>query len=125
MGPQNLLVWNVHSLNASGSHKVVRELVIAKKPLLVCLQETKLHVLDDFLVMDIVGLGFDYAYLPAEQTSGGILVAWHSAVWSSLSLSTKLYLVSVRIRYISLNIDWWLTTVYGPSRDQDKPVFLS
>jgi hypothetical protein len=39
--------------------------------------------------MDIVGLGFDYAYLPAEQTSGGILVAWHSAVWSSLSLSTK------------------------------------
>jgi exonuclease III len=89
MGPQNLLVWNVHSLNASGSHKVVRELVVAKKPLLVCLQETKLHVLDDFLVMDIVGLGFDYAYLPAEQTSGGILVAWHSAVWSSLSLSTK------------------------------------
>jgi exonuclease III len=62
MDCQNLLSWNVHSLNVPGHQKVVRELVTAENPSIVCLQETKLHVLNDFLVMEIIGPGFNYAY---------------------------------------------------------------
>jgi hypothetical protein len=84
-----------------------------------------LHVINDFLVMEIVGPGFDYAYLSTEQTRGGNLVAWRNSMWSAINVSTRPYSVSVKIRHISLDVDWWLTAVYGSSRDQDKPAFLT
>jgi hypothetical protein len=84
-----------------------------------------IHVLDDFLIMEMMGPGFDYAFLPSDQTRGGILVAWRSAIWAASSISTKPCSVSVRMRHITLDVDWWLTLVYGPSRDQDKPTFFS
>jgi hypothetical protein len=45
---------------------------------LVCLQETKLETISDYDVIQLVGTSFDYVYLPAVQTRGGILVAWWS-----------------------------------------------
>jgi hypothetical protein len=41
----------------------------------VCLQETKLETISDYDVIQLVGTSFDYVYLPAVQTRGGILVA--------------------------------------------------
>jgi hypothetical protein len=61
---------------------------MAERPSLVCLQETKLHVINDYDVMQILGSGFDYSYLPTDDTGGGILVAWHSATWTVSSTSS-------------------------------------
>lgn len=48
---------------------------------LVCLQETKLDVIDQFLLMQCIGPSLDgYAYLPACDTRGGILLAWDITV---------------------------------------------
>jgi hypothetical protein len=41
----------------------------------VCVQETKLRILDDFLVIQLLGAGFDYNFLPAMGRRGGILIA--------------------------------------------------
>jgi exonuclease III len=51
---------------------------MAERPSIVCLQETKLDVISDFNDMQILGLGFDYAYLPTIQTwgGGGIVLVW-------------------------------------------------
>ena len=41
---------------------------------LVCLQETKMDVMDQFTVMQCLGPSFDgFSYLPAEETRGGSL----------------------------------------------------
>jgi hypothetical protein len=104
---------------------VVRELVAVENPSIVCLEETNLHVLNDFLVMEILGLSFGYASLPADNTRGGILVAWLSLVCLASSVSSKAFSVLVRLWHISLSEDWWLMGVYGPSRDHDKPKFLA
>jgi exonuclease III len=125
MDSQNLLIWNVHGLNTSDHQKLVRELVIAKNPSIVCLQETKLHVLNDFLVMEILGPGFNYSYLSAENTRGGILVAWRGSVWSASSVSSRVFSISIRMQHISLSIGWWLTVVYGPSKDWAKAAYLT
>jgi hypothetical protein len=49
----------------------VRDLVQSERLSLVCLEETKLDVINDFDVMQILGPGFDYVYLPTVHTRGG------------------------------------------------------
>jgi hypothetical protein len=49
---------------------MVRELVAAEWPSLVCLQETKKAIISNFDVMQLLGTGFDYVYLPVVQTRG-------------------------------------------------------
>ena len=48
---------------------------------LVCLQETKLDVIDQFTVMQCLGPSFDgFSDLPAVEMRGGILLAWDSTI---------------------------------------------
>lgn len=125
MNCENILVWNVRGLN-SGTHRdMVRELVVAEHPSLVCLQETKMHVISEFDVMQIVGASYDYYYLPAVGTRGGILVAWKAAVWAVTHIRPRTYSISARLRLISNDSEMWMTTVYGPPRDAEKPAFLA
>jgi hypothetical protein len=35
------------------------------------IQETKLVVIDDYILCQLLGTGFDYAFLPAANTRGG------------------------------------------------------
>jgi hypothetical protein len=48
------------------------------------MQESKLHVIDDSLVCNMLGPSFDYAYLPTDGSRGGILVAWRRDWWDGL-----------------------------------------
>jgi hypothetical protein len=45
------------------------------------LQETRLDVIDDFIVMECLGPSFDgYVYLLAVETRGEVLLAWNKSV---------------------------------------------
>jgi exonuclease III len=79
MGTKSILVWNVHELNTNYHHDVMHDLVTSEWPSIVCLQETKCDVFTDYDVMQHLGRGFDYSFLPTIQTCGGILLVW----WSS------------------------------------------
>jgi hypothetical protein len=69
--------------------------------------------------------GFDYAYLLAAQTRGGIMVAWNASMWSASGISTKPFSVSARMRHYSGGDKWWLTCVYRPPREGEKDVFVA
>lgn len=76
-----VLCWNVRGLNNLGKRKAVRAFVEAVKVNLVCFQETKLHVIDQYDVMQCVRPYFDgFSYLPVSDTRGGVLLAWDSTV---------------------------------------------
>lgn len=78
-----ILCWNVRGLNNPAKKKAVREFVASVKVNLVCLQETKLDVIGQFVVMQCLGPSFDgFAYLPAEETCGGVLLAWDTTILS-------------------------------------------
>ena len=70
------MVWNVRGLNARARRNVVRELVSQEHVSLISLQETKLDGCDDRIILDMLGSSFDYFFLPAYNTCGGILLAW-------------------------------------------------
>jgi hypothetical protein len=64
----------VHDLTSRARRTLVADLVYQERVSVVCLQETKLFVLDDRLILELLGSGFDYNYLLAVETRGGILV---------------------------------------------------
>jgi hypothetical protein len=66
-------------------------LVTDECPSFICLQETKLHVLNDYDVLQLLGHDFDYAFLPSVQTRGGILITWSRSSWSVSNVAMGSY----------------------------------
>jgi hypothetical protein len=53
------------------------------------------------------------------------MVAWKATAWSALCISSWSFSVSVKMKSLASGLEWWLTTVYDPSHDVDKPSFIS
>jgi exonuclease III len=61
-----VLCWNVRGLNDPAKRDAVCEFIASLTVSVVCLQETRLDVIDNFLVIQCLGPSFDgYVYLPA------------------------------------------------------------
>jgi hypothetical protein len=75
MDSDTILVWNVRGWNSQACCTVVVYMVMQECISLVCLQELKLSVLDNSLVISICGTGFEYSFLHVVGTRGGIVVA--------------------------------------------------
>jgi exonuclease III len=125
MSSGNIVIWNVRGLNSRSRRDVVRELVTSERPSIVCLQETKLDVISQSDILQILGQGFDYFYLPADQTRGGILLAWLSLTWLTVSTLVQVFSISSRFKLVAGGPPWWMTAVYGPYCDEGKPAFLT
>lgn len=65
----------MRSLNDVVHRDAVRHLVATERISLVCLQETKLAIVNDFLVPQLLGAGFTHVELAAAGTCSGILIA--------------------------------------------------
>ena len=120
---ENLLVWNVRGLNSRARRNVVGELVRQEHASLISLQETKLDVCDDVLIREMLGPMFDFFYLPACHTCGGILLTWKRDTWTASSPNCRNFSLTAKVTHISSGEEWSITSVYGPQADQDKLVF--
>ncbi|GAU20182.1 hypothetical protein TSUD_352460 [Trifolium subterraneum] len=101
--------------------KEVRKLIGDTKPLIVCLQETKMGVCDDFFCASLWGSSpHAYSFRPSVGASGGLLVVWDTVeveVWSSASFN---HVVQIHGRVIKSNEEFYLFNVYAPCDDSAK-----
>ena len=100
----------------------VRTLVDYIHPSIVCLQETKLDVIPQSMVIAMLGVNFrDFAYLPASNTRGGILLAARQPDVAISDVLVGCYSLTVRVRSPTqgdvADHSWWLSVVYGPQED--------
>jgi exonuclease III len=124
MDPQNILIWNVCGLNSRAHHHVVTDLVTQERISLLCLEETKIHVIENQFINAMLGPSFDYASLLANGTHGGILVAWRSAIWNASQVHQSHNVLTLRLIMLPSATPWWITVLYGPQIEQDKVTFL-
>ena len=94
-------------------------------PSIVCLQETKLDVIPQSMVIAMLGVNLrDFAYLPASNTRGGILLAARQPDVAISDVLVGCYSLTVRVRPPTqgdvADHSWWLSVVYGPQEDSDK-----
>ena len=109
-----VLCWNVRGLNNMSKRNSARNFISEAKVNLVCLQETKLDVIDVFVVMQCIGPSFDgFAYLSAEETRGGVLLAWDSSVLEVESIQLDTNFITGRVR-TKVGEPWWISVLYGP-----------
>lgn len=129
MANKTVLSWNVRGLNAQARRDNVRTLVEDVRPAIVCLQETKLAVINRYLVLSMMGRDFtEFAHLPASNTRGGILIVGRRADVVLSDVLVGCYTVTVAVQGTELAGTeigkWWLSSVYGPQEDGDKVLFL-
>jgi exonuclease III len=96
MSSEAILIWNVRGLNGRARRNTLRKLVVAERPLIICIQESKLDVICDFDVLQMIGSGYDSFCLPTVQTHGGILVAWRTDTWEVSLCNAPSFSVSAK-----------------------------
>ncbi|XP_073360030.1 uncharacterized protein [Aegilops tauschii subsp. strangulata] len=63
--------------------------------------------------------------LPAAGTRGGVLLAWDAASFQIDQIDLSAFAVTALVTPLVGGEAWTLTTVYGPSKDAAKPLFLA
>jgi exonuclease III len=120
-----MLSWNVRGMNNAVRQEEIKQLMTIYIPDLVCLQETKLSMINPSVVRNALGSLYDnlFVYLPTDGTKGGILIA---AKVSTLQLHTPFsnHSASVVVSNLRSNVQWTFTGVYGPQGDMENKMFL-
>jgi exonuclease III len=72
-----ILSWNMRGMNNAVRQEEIKQLMTIYSPDLVCLQETKLSVINLSVVRNALGSLYanSFVYLPTDRTKGGILIA--------------------------------------------------
>lgn len=124
MDKTSVLIWNVRGLNDRARRNNLRKVVNDSKPTVVCIQETRLSNIADRDVTSSLGHEFtNFVFLPAQQTRGGIVVAWRDGSFVVSHHRVQLHSVSVLFSN-QMDPPWWFTGGYGPHRDDETVAFL-
>ena len=98
----------------------VARLVNEKNPFMLCIQESKLSVVDDLVIKALWGDGPNYSYQPSVGASGGLVSVWDSScvnVWSSMNYGHVLVIKGTVIRSAE---DFVIMNVYAPCDSMAK-----
>jgi hypothetical protein len=89
----------VRGLNDQVKRNAVREFISTLHVNIVCLQETRVEVVDVYFVMQCLGPSFDrFVYLPAIDTRGGILLAWDTSILEITNVSMDTHAITGEVR---------------------------
>ena len=118
-----IVSYNVRGLRGFEKISEVKRLVTDKKPVVLCLQETKLSVVDDLLINSIWGnssLGFSYQ--SSIGASGGLLTVWDCNVvdvWSTMSFP---HVLVIKGRVLCTSQEFIIANVCAPCDTTAKQV---
>jgi exonuclease III len=122
----NLVCWNVRGLNNKVHRDAVRDIVRDSHATIVCLQETKLDLVDDALIRSLLGQSFvdNYMVLPASGTRGGMILALSDSYFTLSDPHATPGSISATVNMRSEGTCWTITCVYGPQGEPEKLAFI-
>jgi exonuclease III len=121
-----LISWNVRCLNAAACCLAVHETITATPYQLLCLQETKLQMIDQSLAAFLGAYKLNrFAFKPVAGTKGGILLLWNDSEVELLNIREGCFSISAKVTLRSTLACFTITGVYGPSRRAEKIAFLN
>lgn len=121
-----LLSWNVRGLGCLKKCDVVRNVIRESRCDIVILQETKWNDSDLIYYLRTLPSFFNRncVVLHANNSAGGLLIAWKHGFHSLNSWATR-NSVSVLLQQSSSGAILLVTNVYGPTTDTLKPAFIN
>lgn len=120
-----LMSWNVRGLGCINKCNVVRNTIKNSYCDLCLLQETKCNSIDFAVVSKFLPSFFhqDVAFNLANNSAGGVLIAWKQSFSLLKSWSTK-HTITVMLKQNRTGQVIVVSNVYGPSDDAHKPQFI-
>jgi len=117
----NILSYNVRGFGSVEKRAKVRRLVQEKHPFVLCIQESKLGVLDDASVRLFWGdAPFGFTFQPSA--SSGLITVWDSSVvevWYSMSFR---HVLVIKGWVVLTNVEFVIVNVYAPCDTVAKQV---
>ena len=124
--PMRYIFWNARGIMAHGRKKCIEDMIFPLKPAYVGFQETKQHDFSRNYLKNLMGnRNFSWNHLPSTGSAGGILVGVDVDCFEVVSWEIKSFSVSVVVKDKVTNLVSRITTVYGPTYDDNKQDFLS
>jgi exonuclease III len=118
-----IVSWNVRGLRGFEKRKEVRNMVCEKRPFIVCLQETKLLQIDNFVCSSLWGnTSVDFSFRPSVGASGGLLIMWdveEVVIHASFSFD---HVVAVQGKFLKSQDAFVLFNVYAPCDGRSQAV---
>jgi exonuclease III len=110
-----IISWNVRGLGGFEKRREVSQMVKEKNPFILCLQESKLSVVNDLVCQAIwndINVGFSYR--PSVGASGGIITLWNRSeveVWTSFNME---HVLGIQGQFLKSGEKFTLLNVYAP-----------
>lgn len=119
------LLWNIRGLGKIGNPPALISRIRDHHVSFVGIMETKKSdFTSGYLKSLSFNMPFDWCYLKAEGSAGGILVGSNSDMFSMMVDDILSYTISVLLTYKKTSFVWKFITVYGPAYDEFKQDFL-
>ena len=116
-----IISWNVRKLNEQDKRLKVRSLIRKWGPDVVCLQETKMGLINRAVIRSLWGgQHVDWSYLGSCGAFGGVLVMWDTRVVNKMEEAVGRFSVSCKFTSVSGQFVWVFTSVYGPNLHRDR-----
>ena len=97
-----IISWNVKGLNEQDKRLRVRNLIRKWGPDVVCLQETKMELINRVVISSLWGgQHVDWSYLGSCGASGGVLVMWDTRVVNKIEKAVRRFSVSCKFTSVS------------------------
>ncbi|CAN6209153.1 unnamed protein product [Urochloa humidicola] len=121
----SLLTWNVRGLGDSDKCKSVRDVLLAAKLDIACLQETKLVGTDSSKARAFLPTSLSaFSCVDADGTRGGLITAWNACSVTMTSVLTRDRSLTVFFSSTASDYAFAVTNVYAPADHSESQAFL-
>jgi exonuclease III len=115
-----IISWNIRGLNGHSKKKLLRDLILAEKPDIMMLQETKCTTEDMDKLLPYYWKQGKAVSTAAIGTVGGLALLWNPNTIIMENFITTKWSISATYRLIGSNKPGYLSNVYGPANSRDK-----
>ena len=116
-----IISWNVRGLNEQDKKLRVRNLIRKWGPDLVCLQETKMGLINRAVIRSLWGgQHVDWSYLGSCGASGGVLLMWDTRVVNKMEEAAGRFSISCKftcVRSVCMRVYWCLWSKCAPRQE--------
>lgn len=110
-----IITWNVRGLGGFQKRREVSNLVREKNLFILCLQESKLSVVNDIVCKGLWNDNHvDFSFQPSSGASGGLITQWNCEeveVWSSFNFD---HVLGIQGQFVKSGDKFTILNVYAP-----------
>jgi len=114
-------VWNIRGIGAEAKKVTVKKLINAEKIDMMGLVETKHNTFSPWLISKLWGHhNIGWAHIPAENSSGGILVSWHHDSFKEIRTLVSNRWICVFGEFVQEGFVCAICVLYAPNNQHER-----